>query len=74
GRIESLFDDDTFEEWDVGLTSENPLNFPDYEEKLEKDRQKTGLNEGIVTGQGLIGGQATAFAVMDSRFRMGSMG
>src|SRR5699024_10670144 len=73
-RIESLFDPDTFEEMDANLTSANPLEFPDYEEKLEKDRQKTGLNDGVVTGKGDINGYRTAFAVMDSRFRMGSMG
>ncbi|RLL47881.1 acetyl-CoA carboxylase carboxyltransferase subunit beta [Oceanobacillus piezotolerans] len=73
-RIDSLFDADTFEEWDKEMTSSNPLKFPDYEEKVDKDRKKTGLNEGIVTGKGLINGQPTAFAVMDSHFRMGSMG
>ncbi|MFD2046306.1 acetyl-CoA carboxylase, carboxyltransferase subunit beta [Ornithinibacillus salinisoli] len=73
-RIDSLFDEDTFQEWDSQLVSSNPLAFPDYEEKLEKDRVKTGLNEGVVTGKGCIDGQATAFAVMDSSFRMGSMG
>src|SRR5690625_7982547 len=56
------------------MTSSNPLSFHDYEEKIEKDRKKTGLNEGVVTGKGLIDGQATAFAVMDAGFRMGSMG
>src|SRR5699024_7592079 len=63
-----------FQEWDRELVSTNPLNFPDYDKKLEKDRQKTGLNEGVVTGKGLIEGQAAAFAVMDAGFRMGSMG
>lgn len=73
-RIESLFDEDTFKEWDANLTSSNPLNFPEYEEKVLKDCEKTGLNEGVVTGKGMINGQETAFAVMDSYFRMGSMG
>lgn len=73
-RIESLFDEGTFEEWDANITSSNPLNFPGYEEKVIKDREKTGLNEGVVTGRGMIDGKETAFAVMDSFFRMGSMG
>ncbi|ALX48348.1 acetyl-CoA carboxylase, carboxyltransferase subunit beta [Lentibacillus amyloliquefaciens] len=73
-RIEYLFDEGTFEEWDKQLTSTNPLQFPGYEEKIEKDRQKTGLNEGVVTGKGLIDGQMIACSVMDSSFRMGSMG
>lgn len=73
-RINSLFDEGTFEEWDQHLKSENPLHFPEYMEKLEQDRKKTGLNEAVVTGKGLIGGQPTAFSVMDAGFRMGSMG
>ncbi len=73
-RIESLFDPDTFEEFDQGMASVNPLNFPDYEDKLEKDRAKTGINEAVVTGKGLIEGYETVVAVMDSRYRMGSMG
>src|SRR5699024_10367772 len=73
-RIYNLFDEHTFDEWDSEMVSGNPLGFPEYEAKLEKDRNKTGLNEGVVTGQGLIDGQKTAFSVMDSRFRMGSLG
>ncbi|GAB3806719.1 acetyl-CoA carboxylase, carboxyltransferase subunit beta [Virgibacillus kimchii] len=73
-RIESLFNENTFEEWDKNLVTGNPLNFPEYEEKMAKDRKKTGLNEGVVTGKGIMNGQASAVAVMDSSFRMGSMG
>ncbi|TFJ93899.1 acetyl-CoA carboxylase, carboxyltransferase subunit beta [Lentibacillus salicampi] len=73
-RIDSLVDEGSFEEWDQQLTTTNPLQFPGYEEKIEKDRQKTGLNESVVTGKGLIDGHMTAFSVMDSNFRMGSMG
>ncbi|WP_010099140.1 acetyl-CoA carboxylase, carboxyltransferase subunit beta [Ornithinibacillus scapharcae] len=73
-RITSLFDENTFIEWDKNMTTSNPLGFPEYEDKLEKDRTKTGLNEAVVTGKGMIDGQDTAFAVMDARFRMGSMG
>ncbi|KGP73616.1 acetyl-CoA carboxylase, carboxyltransferase subunit beta [Pontibacillus yanchengensis] len=73
-RIDSLFDEGTFEEWDQEIISENPLGFPEYLEKLEKDRKKTGLNEAVVTGKAQMEGLETAFAVMDSRFRMGSMG
>lgn len=73
-RINSLFDENTFEEWDKQLISTNPLDFPEYLEKVEKDRKKTNLNEAVVTGKGLINGLPVAFSVMDARFRMGSMG
>ncbi|MFC4403679.1 acetyl-CoA carboxylase, carboxyltransferase subunit beta [Gracilibacillus xinjiangensis] len=73
-RINHLFDEDSFVEWDKELISGNPLDFPQYDEKLEKDRIKTGLNEAVVTGEGSVKGVRAAVAVMDSRFRMGSMG
>lgn len=73
-RLDSLLDQDSFEEWDEHLLSVNPLGFEGYEEKLAKDREKTGLNEAIVTGKGTINGYPAALAVMDARFRMGSMG
>jgi len=73
-RISSLFDDNSFIEYDKEMISENPLNFPGYEEKLEKDRQKTKQNEAVVTGEGTINGYRTSVAIMDASFRMGSMG
>ncbi|WP_088043006.1 acetyl-CoA carboxylase, carboxyltransferase subunit beta [Bacillus sp. EAC] len=73
-RIESLIDEDTFEEYDNDMISANPLHFPDYIEKLESDRKKTNLNEAVVTGKGTIDGIPVVIAIMDSRFRMGSMG
>jgi acetyl-CoA carboxylase carboxyl transferase subunit beta len=73
-RIDSLLDEGTFQEYDQGMISENPLGFPDYLEKLAKDRKKTGLNEAVLTGEGEIEGRRVAIAVMDSSFRMASMG
>lgn len=73
-RIESLLDPETFEEFDKDMLSNNPLDFPGYLEKIEKDRVKTELNEAVVTGRGKVDGIDTVIAVMDSRFRMGSMG
>ncbi|WP_282141431.1 acetyl-CoA carboxylase, carboxyltransferase subunit beta [Cytobacillus oceanisediminis] len=73
-RLESFLDANSFEEINADMISENPLNFPDYIEKLEKDREKTKINEAVVTGTGTVNGQKIAVAVMDSTFRMGSMG
>jgi acetyl-CoA carboxylase carboxyl transferase subunit beta len=73
-RLAMLMDEGTFTEFDRELISQNPLGFPGYEEKLKKDREKTNLNEAIVTGKGKIDGYETVIAVMDARFRMGSMG
>lgn len=73
-RLASFLDENSFEELNAGMISENPLNFPDYLEKLEKDRKKTEINEAVVTGQGTVDGHSIVVAVMDSTFRMGSMG
>jgi acetyl-CoA carboxylase carboxyl transferase subunit beta len=73
-RIKSLLDEGSFRELDAGLSTANPLQFPDYEEKIAADQKKTGLTEAIVTGVGTIDGYPSAFAFMDSSFRMGSMG
>lgn len=73
-RVECLFDENTFKSMDDHLKSENPLNFPSYTEKIVLDSEKTGLNEAVLTGIGKIGGNEVGVAIMDSHFRMGSMG
>lgn len=73
-RVDSFIDEGTFTELNRELASVNPLGFPDYLEKLDKDRQKTDLNEAVLTGSGKVNGNEIVLAIMDSRFRMGSMG
>jgi acetyl-CoA carboxylase carboxyl transferase subunit beta len=73
-RVDSFIDEGTFKELDHDLVSGNPLGFPDYEGKVEKDRKKTGMNEAVLTGSGKVNGIEVVTAIMDSRFRMGSMG
>ncbi|SUM33528.1 acetyl-CoA carboxylase subunit beta [Staphylococcus gallinarum] len=73
-RIEAIADEGTFVEFDKGMTSANPLDFPSYEEKIQKTNKKTELNEAVVTGTAKLDGVAYGVAVMDARFRMGSMG
>lgn len=73
-RINSLLDEGTFIELDKEMISKDPLSFPTYAEKTKVDREKTGLNEAIVTGFGKMTDMTVVIAVMDARFRMGSMG
>ena len=63
----------TFRELDAPLASNNPLDFPGYEAKLDGARRRTGMNEAVVTAAGRIGGQRVAVGALDSRFFMGSM-
>ena len=52
----------------------NPLDYPDYEEKITGLKNKTGLDEGVLSGVCEIEGYKTVVAVMASEFLMGSMG
>lgn len=73
-RIRMIADRHTFQEWDSELPVSNPLNFPDYEEKLAGLKEKTRLSEAVVTGQAKIDGKDVALGICDTRFLMGSMG
>ena len=73
-RIEITVDEGTFEEWDREMEFSNPLDFPGYEKKVLAAREKTGLDEAVVTGMGTIGGYRAAVGVCDARFLMSSMG
>lgn len=73
-RIQMIADENTFEEWDVGLKTDNPLQYKGYEEKIASLQEKTGLDEAIITGKCKIGGYDTVVGVMDGRFLMASMG
>lgn len=73
-RIEMVADEGTFEEWDKGLTTRNPLDYKGYEEKLEALKEKTGLEEAVITGRACIDGTEAVIGVCDGRFLMASMG
>lgn len=73
-RIAMIADPGTFEEIDANLFSKNPLGFANYEEKIDLLRQKSGLNDAVVTGRLSITGQPAVIAVMDFKFFAGSMG
>ena len=72
-RLSLILDKGTFRELDAGLASNDPLDFPGYEAKLDQARRRTGMNEGVVTATGRMGGQRVAVGAIDSRFLMGSM-
>lgn len=73
-RLALTVDDGSFEELFTGIETKNPLDFPNYLEKLAATRQKTGLDEAVLTGKATIGGQPVALGIMDSHFIMASMG
>lgn len=73
-RIAMVLDKDTFEEWDAKMDTSDPLNFPGYKNKLERQRSVTNLDEAVITGKGKILGKDVVIAVMGADFMMGSMG
>lgn len=72
-RIQILADENSFVEHDGDMQSQNILNFPGYEKKLEKAR-KSGSKESVMCGECTINGIKTVLCVMDPDFMIGSMG
>ena len=73
-RLRMVADKQSFEEWDTGLETANPLDYPGYPEKLDGLKEKLHIDEAVTTGVCTIKGEKTVIAVCDARFLMGSMG
>lgn len=73
-RLEITADEGSFVEYDVGMTSLNPIDFPGYTEKIKRLQESTGLTEAIITGECTIEGECCVIGIMDSHFMMASMG
>ncbi len=73
-RIRMVADQGTFQEWFTDLETENPLEYPGYEEKIANLHEKTKLHEAVTVGKCMVNGLETVLGVCDARFLMGSMG
>lgn len=73
-RVRSIVDAGSFKPLKCRVAFANPLDYPDYEEKIKALQEKTGLDEAVYTGVGKICGYEAVIAVMSSKFLMGSMG
>ena len=76
-RIFQLCDENSFEELFSGLLPTDPLEFSDlepYKKRIAKAKDKTGLDEAVITGTCTINGYKAALAVMDFDYMGGSMG
>ena len=73
-RLSMILDSGSFRELDEDIKAKDVLHFPEYEEKLQNQRRRTGLNEAVVSAYGRIDGYPCVVCVLDSRFLMGSMG
>ena len=73
-RLDLTIDSGSFLEMFTGIETQDPLNFPGYQKKLATMREKTGLDEAVLTGTASIKEQKVALGIMDSNFIMASMG
>ena len=73
-RIRMVADAGSFEEWFCDIEQKNPLDYPEYEEKITGLQEKTKLKEAVTTGVCTVNGIRTVLGVCDARFLMGSMG
>lgn len=73
-RIQMITDKDSFNELFKNTTSNNPLSFPGYNNKVEIVRAASGEKEGVICGTATIGKEKCCIFVMESYFMMGSMG
>lgn len=76
-RIELTVDPDSFEETHKEIRTVDPLEFTvgdvTYPSKIDKARDKSGVDEALLTGYARIGGTPLVLGVMDFAFRGGSM-
>ena len=70
--LDALLDPGTFRSWDTGPVGVRPG--PAYAADLAAARKKTGLDESVITGAGLIGGRRVAVAASEFAFLGGSIG
>jgi len=76
-RITHLIDARTWRPLDEAISPCDPLEFSDqkpYIERLKESQQRTGLQDAVQTGTGLLDGIPVALGVMDFYFMGGSMG
>ena len=77
GYLGLLFDEGRYTRHDATLHSGDPLEFVDkkaYTDRVVAAERKTGLNDAVVSGTGLVGGRPASVAAMDFSFIGGSMG
>lgn len=76
-RIQHLIDAGTWRPLDETVSPCDPLEFRDqkaYLDRLKEAQERTGLQDALQTGTGLLDGIPVALGIMDFNFMGGSMG
>ena len=71
--IERTLDPGSWQSWDEPAIDIGPIN-PGYAADLRAARERTGLDESLITGEGTLGGRPVALIVGDFGFLAGSIG
>jgi acetyl-CoA carboxylase carboxyl transferase subunit beta len=76
-RLDTMYDDGRYREIDSGIAPVDALGFVDtkpYAARLEAYQKATGLEDAIISSEGLMGGTPVIIAAMEYGFMGGSMG
>ena len=76
-RMNLLFDDSQYEEFDQALVSSDPLHFVDskpYTERLTAMRENTSLPDAVISAGGNLNGRRVHICALELKFIGGSMG
>src|SRR3974390_2552488 len=75
-RLELLLDG-RWTEHDAGMVTTDPLHFVDnkpYSKRIKDAQKKLGMNDAIITAEGLLSGRPVVCCAMEFAFIGGSMG
>ena len=70
--LAEVLDAGSYRSWDAPIV--DPESGPEYRQELAAARAKTGVDESVLTGEGLIRGRRVAVIVSEFRFLAGSIG
>jgi len=76
-RLESLFDDGAYEEFDEAVSPVDTLKFKDikkYSERITQYQRQVGVQDAVINARGLMGGMPVVLSCMEYAFMGGSMG
>ncbi len=76
-RLDSFFDGGIYEEFEFPKPVQDPLKFRDtkrYSDRLRDNRNKTGMDDAILAGEGYVLGHKIIACVQDFEFMGGSLG
>jgi acetyl-CoA carboxylase carboxyl transferase subunit beta len=76
-RLEMLFDEGKYEEFDRNLSSTDPLRFVDskpYDVRLKAMREAAGVTDAVISGAGTLDGRPVNICALELKFIGGSMG